>query len=267
MGLFKDIYCTECGEKTKMIFRTKLCDGSYLCSKCTSCVPSYMQSSFDDKYSIGDYRAFKEYVDYSNQQLRPLFHETHNFYTVHIDTENRIFYIGYGIDANTIFLNFAHVTRFHLVFQAENFKEGVLGDKVTGKILFELAMDAPYFYYEGVLESNVKTKAKKKLFGNKIEFESPSGMDEFIYYFNRAWEAAVEEANMEDEEYSDSITELQQAMSLFMIDSLDDTTLEELKMQRNRLIKTFHPDGGESDNTKYAQKINAAYKIISKALE
>lgn len=267
MGLFKDIYCSNCGEKTKMLFRTQLCDGGYLCSKCTTCVPSYMLSSFNDKYSIEDYHAFKEYVDYSNQKLRPLFHETHNFYTIHIDTENRIFYIGYGVDANTLFLNFASVTRFDLVFKAENYKEGVLGDKVTGKILFELGMAAPYFYHEEVLSNNAKAKAKKKLFGSKIEFDNPSGMDDFIFYFNRAWEADIQEANTESGDYTDVSLELQQAMNLFMLDSMDDTTHEDLKLLRNRLIKTFHPDAGETDNAKHAQKINAAYEILIKAME
>ena len=36
MGLFKDVFCTECGEKTKMLTRTHLCDDSYLCSKCAA---------------------------------------------------------------------------------------------------------------------------------------------------------------------------------------------------------------------------------------
>lgn len=127
-------------------------------------------------------------------------------------------------------------------------------------------MSTPYFYHDEVLISNAKAKAKKKLFGSKIEFESPNGMDEFIYYFTRAWEADVEEANAEFGGNTDASLELQQAMALFMIDNLGDTTLEDLKILRNRLIKTFHPDAGETDNAKHAQKINAAYEILSKAL-
>lgn len=267
MGLFKDVYCTECGDKTKMLFRTHLCDGSYLCSKCTKCVPSYMKSSFNDKYSYEDYHDFKEYVDYSNEKLRPLFHETHEFHNIHIDTENRIFYMGYGINSETLFLRFAGITRFDLVFKAEDYKEGFLGDKVTGKILLELGMNTPYFYREEVLTSNAKAKAKKKLFGSKIEFESPSGMDDFMYYFRRAWEVDMEEAESEYGDYTDVSPELQQAMALFMLDSLNDTNLEDLKNLRNRLIKTFHPDAGEADDAKNAQKINVAYELIVNALE
>lgn len=265
MGLFKDIYCTNCGVKTKMLFRTHLCDGTYLCSKCMTCIPSYMKSSFIDKYSYEDYNTFKEYVDYSNKELRPLFHETHEFHNIHIDTENRIFYMGYGIDSETLFLRFAGITRFDMVFKAEDYKEGIFGDKVTGKILFELGMDTPYFYREEVLTTNAKAKAKKKLFGSKIEFENPSEMDDFMYYFNRAWE--IDMAIMENSDYTEVSPELQQAMALFMLDSLEDTTPEDLKNLRNRLIKTFHPDEGEADDAKNAQKINGAYELIVKALE
>jgi DnaJ-class molecular chaperone len=35
-----------------------------------------------------------------------------------------------------------------------------------------------------------------------------------------------------------------------------------LKQQRNALIKAFHPDNNESNET-YAQKINAAYELLS----
>lgn len=39
-------------------------------------------------------------------------------------------------------------------------------------------------------------------------------------------------------------------------------TLEELKKQRNRLMKTFHPDEDDAEITKYAQKINHAFEIL-----
>ena len=63
-------------------------------------------------------------------------------------------------------------------------------------------------------------------------------------------------------EYTGISLELQQAMSLFMIDDLSVITLSELKAQRNRLIKTFHPDKATDADAKYAQKINAAYETL-----
>ena len=39
-------------------------------------------------------------------------------------------------------------------------------------------------------------------------------------------------------------------------------TLDELKKQRNRLLKSFHPDEGSEETKKYAQKINSAYELL-----
>ncbi len=55
-------------------------------------------------------------------------------------------------------------------------------------------------------------------------------------------------------------------MALFMLDSLDNVTLEEIKGYRNRMIKTFHPDKGSAEDTKYAQKINKAYELLKQHL-
>ena len=59
--------------------------------------------------------------------------------------------------------------------------------------------------------------------------------------------------------------EVQKALALFMFDSVADLTVEALKAQRNKLIKAFHPDQGESDEA-YAKKINAAYELLSDVL-
>ena len=71
-------------------------------------------------------------------------------------------------------------------------KEGFLGDKVNGKILFRLKMNEPYFYHEDVLAYDVKATAKKSFFGNKVEYDNPAGMNEFMNYFLNAWKAGLD---------------------------------------------------------------------------
>lgn len=273
MGLFKEIKCTKCGEVTKLLTRTKLSDGNYLCSKCTKPIPYYIRSCLSDRYTIEMYNNLLSYLKYSNETLRMKFHETQSYHSLHIDTESQIFFIGYGISDETLFLEFKNISRFNMLFKAEDVKDGVLGTKVNGKILFELGMDTPYFYLEEVLTSNAKAKAKKSFFGNNIEYENPAGMDDFLFYFNHCWEMALEEKASESyyETYNDymdeSSSKLSQAMALFMLDDIDTVSLEELKTVRNRLIKTFHPDLGTEGDVKHAQKINEAFEIIKEAIE
>lgn len=281
MGLFKDIYCTKCGKKTKMLTRMKLDDGSYLCWECQNKVPSFMWKTMADRYSFEDYEALLDYIDYSQRELKPIFRETHYYYSIHMDAENKLFYIGHVIDKTTPFFHMYNVEDFDLIFRVEEFKEGMTGNKVSGKVLLQVKVSTPYFYHEEILDRSAKAKAKKKLLSGNVEYENPKGMDDFTMHFVNAWKKSLEEYIYENEKYVDNDdyysgqtntsqaapSELQQAMALFMLDSLDDMTQESLKAHRNRMIKAFHPDKSGAADTRYAQKINAAYEVLKKYLE
>lgn len=273
MGIFKDVFCAACGEKTKLLTRTGLNDGNYVCAQCAKRIPTYMSKSFTDRYDLEDFNAFQRYVAYSDSVLRPMFCETHKYYSLHIDTEHEIFYIGDWIDEKTVFLQFDQLEDFDLVYHAEEYKEGMVSDKVYGRLLLKIKMGYPYFYYEKQLDTHVKAKAKKSFFGTKMEYERPKGMDEFLMYFANTWESSLAKAEIEDSiaEERDSVDaasdELAKAMALFMFDDLTKVTMIDLKAQRNLLIKTFHPDKAETNNEQYAQKINCAYDVLKKHIE
>ena len=276
MGLFDAKFCVECGAKTNILTCYHLSDDNYVCSKCGKVVPDCMHSTFIQRYTYRDYRDFKEYLEYSNKCLRPQFMETAKYYTIHIDQSHRIFYLGNSINENTVFFHFYSVSQFDLLFVAGELKEGLLGDKVEGEILFQIEVEDPYFYYQEKLDKYAKVRARKKMFGTKYSYENPDGMDEFIAIFRHTWELSREEYEAEYQRYcgTDSIetemtsaTELQQAMALFMLDSLENITLEEVRAHRNRMIKAFHPDKGSAEDTKYAQRINNAYEILRAHLE
>lgn len=54
--------------------------------------------------------------------------------------------------------------------------------------------------------------------------------------------------------------EYQSALSMFMLE--EGYTLEQLKKQRNRLLKSFHPDEGNGEDNIFAQKINVAFDLL-----
>ena len=192
MGLFKDIYCSNCGEKTNLLTRLKLKDGQYLCSKCSSTIPSVMKETVKTDYGIKEYQDLLKYIEYSNKALRPVFRETHSYYNIHIDTEHGLLYFGYSLNEKTVFFELANLAEFNLVFDAEKLKEGMLGDKVQGKLLLVVKMTDPYFYHEEILDYSAKAKAKRKLLSSRVEYENPHGMDEFILYFETAWQSSLD---------------------------------------------------------------------------
>ena len=272
MGLFREIHCAKCGKKTNLLFRTKLADGNYLCSDCTSMIPDYMMHSVrtSDCYTLDGYKNLVEYIDFSNLVLRSLFQETHAYYNIHIDAEHGLFYIGKSVNDNTVFLRMRYIDDYNLTFSVEEIKEGTFVDKITGKVLFRIQMGHPIFYHEEILDYGARVKAQKTFFGTEYRYENPNGMDKFLLFFEAAIVADLEayRASLEDEYGGiEETTELQQAMSLFMIDDLSTVTIESLKAQRNRLIMTFHPDAASDNDTKYAQKINSAYSILKQYIE
>lgn len=272
MGLFKEVYCAHCGKKAGLFTRTKLTDGKYLCAECWGLVPSVMSDTVSSDYDYEDYKALLEYIEYSNQNLRPLFHQTHSFYSIRIDTQHGLLCFDESFSANKVYFQFRNLADFGLVFRPEEYKEGMLNDKVTGKILMTVKMKMPYFYCEEILDSSAKATARSKMFSSKIEYENPKGMDDFLLFFQSAWERDIEQARYaqyEEDDNSVHVTapdELQQAMTLFMLDSLENVSLEDIKAHRNRLIKAFHPDKGTAADTAYAQKINNAYEVLKQHL-
>lgn len=55
-------------------------------------------------------------------------------------------------------------------------------------------------------------------------------------------------------------TAYQEALALYMLS--EPFTKAELKKQRNRLLKSFHPDEGDAKTMVYAQKINKGYETL-----
>lgn len=274
MGLFKEVYCDDCGKKAGLLFRTRLQDGHCLCGDCANKIPSYAYSTLMKSYTLEMYHSFLDYIKYSDQYMRPQFTETHHYYNLHVDAEHKLFYIGRKMDDCTVFYNFRNVQDFDLVFDGQEFKEGILSDKVTGRILMALEMEVPLFRYEEILDKNATAKAEKALFGSKVRYGSPKGMDEFLETFQLLWKEALLEQYAEDEAGEDEDfqsgevknSELQDALALFMFDDLSEVTKESLNQQRKRLAKVFHPDVSGADTTKYAQRINAAYDVLKQYL-
>lgn len=276
MGFFKEINCAACGKKTNLLTRKKLTDGAYLCSACLKKLPYYLHN-YD--FDLETYKGYVQYIKLQQELYRNIFRETRSYASIHVDAEHSLFYLsdkvfGNSIDDNTLFLRLQDIEDFALIFSPDTYKEGTFGDKIKGNVLMRLKMLEPEFYYEDTVVYGESAKVKKSLLGSKLTYHEPPGMTEFLTCFNAARDAANEAEASYNYDYnepyttSNSASELQQAMALFMIDGLDEITPEKLKALRNRLIMTFHPDVAEgADDTKHAQKINEAYETIRNALK
>ncbi len=270
MGLLKKKECAICGGEAKMLSRAELADGNYLCKECASCIPKHMYKSIIERYSLDDFNGFKNYLQTENKELKSKFRETASYFELHLDSENKLMYIGKKIENKTVFIKLTDIEEFEIEFNPTEYKEGAFSDKVTGKIICLVKCSYPYFYYETVLDPYATTTLKKSLLGKTKSYSNPENMDDFLLAFNNSWIRALEAENDRIEQEIRDIyenagivsDELSQALALFMFDDLEEVTLETLKSQRNRLMKAYHPDTGSVTDNKFAQKINSAYEII-----
>lgn len=73
------------------------------------------------------------------------------------------------------------------------------------------------------------------------------------HFGNREWTGQNEGVDMD---------EYERAKCLFMLN--DKYTLDELKTQRNRLLKAFHPDNTHDNSDRYIDRINRSYEILKR---
>jgi len=273
MGLFgKAIMCSSCGEKTNIITRKDFKDGTSICGKCASIIPNWISEHAIKEWQIQSYQEFKNYLQYSETSLRPIFQETHHYNQLLLDVDHGIFCIVdnffRSISKETIFLEFKNLYNYNFEFLPEEFQSGILSDKVKGKISFGFVTHTPFLAGEFLLDSEAKAKAKTNLLHTKVSYETPKTLAEFESAFTMGYYMHAPETNQESQMGTEAVRgELQNALTLFMFDSLDGVSLEDLKAQRNRLIKAFHTDNDQSASSQFSAKINTAYDLLKKELE
>ena len=153
---------------------------------------------------------------------------------------------------------------YEFQFQPEELQSGILSDKVKGKTAFSFTTLNPPVAAEFILSYDAKAKAKTNLFKTKVSYEMPKEMTEFESAF--VMSLYMHMPSNPEENVEEKSSELKKALALFMYDSLEGIGEEELKAQRNRLIKAFHTDNDQSLSDQYAVKINTAYDILKKEI-
>lgn len=244
-------------------------DNSELCFDCTADIPDYLLPFLKNGWNYDDFAEYKRYQEYSNKTLQPMFHETGSYEKLHVDEEHGLFYLGEGfldsMKANTLILEMKNMDSLGLAYVPQEVNSGLFRDSVTGSVVFQFKMTVPNFQREEVLESNVKAKVSAHgAFSNNVTYEEPVKFLLFKANFEQACVSHYSSAHEEKETVRNAAAvELDAARALFMYDSLDGVTENDIKTQRNRLIKAFHPDTQADMDTQYAQKINHAYEVLT----
>lgn len=260
--------CQCCGVSLKGTEQTLLgSEKVVLCKNCAEKIHPQILGYAKKNWSYSDYTdylAWEEETRQEREQFNPDV-EYGNLCALKIDTKRGLFSLDLGFKKSMVF-RFADLVDFDLNFKPEKVKEGLLGDKVKGNEFAAVELSRPRVYLEEIIKYGVSLGLRKKgILSSKYEYELSDAFLEAIRTFTIC---ACVEASKDNDAYqqgSRDIGKIEKALALFMFDSMDEVTPDSLKQQRNALIKAFHPDNNESNET-FSQKINAAYALLSSQL-
>lgn len=264
-GIFaKKGNCAKCNKEVDSFNRLSLKDGNLLCGDCSSRVPSFFREYAINCWSIHDFDTFISYLNYSNEKLLPIFDFSASYGDLLIDEQNGLFLVRHGIFSDSIqkdvpIFEFKNLENVNFNFEPEKMKEGFFGVTVKGNVSFTYEMNNINFGESLTIQYNETAHAEQNFLKTKVTYDLPEDLKDFEMRFIATYLKFMPAKSSNSNKVSN---ELNDALQLFMFDSIEEVSHEKLKEQRNRLIKAFHPDANGEIDGKYAAKINNAFKVL-----
>ena len=260
--------CCICNKDINILNSKKIENNDHICMECYNHLPIII------KENISNLMAYEisSYIDYDkvyHDLLIKTFTKTASFGEVILDEHNG------------------------LIAFCKNMKSDKLPDtchdiyKVLDIEDFDLAMKNPSIYHGGVIadiEMSIKfhtpdikickivkhhEKCEATRTSTGYDYNIPPILSLFVGIVNNAREIAYKRECINLNDFFDlkDKKDYELAKATLMLDDYYD--MDDLKLQRNKLLKIYHPDENidETICLKYSQKINEAYKILRKKLE
>ncbi len=257
--------CICCGAQTG-IFSDNSKDGR-ICKKCMMYIPKtarLMQLTGNEVIELMRYG--KEDV----KEIRKVFRETASYGQLHIDGRNGYVAIYDGASAEIEDrLPQACVDVWDILCMQNpeiTVKETGVKDRVVS---VDVTFYADIMKPRMSVKRHIKSAKCRPQQINEASFAyyEPPALTTFRAIFKEMRHSALRKYT-EEQEYnfiSPHAVELMKARALYMVG--DTYTAGEIKKQRNRLMKVYHPDeGGKEDLSAYAKIINDAYRLLKEAL-
>lgn len=267
-----------------------------LCKKCVNKIPSVLHDQL--KFlTIKDYENIIAYVDKMENDIYD-FSTTHSYGNLHLDSNRGLFAIckkekikGGKLDPNelnvfscldleSIELNFikdknrkienGNVYGYvNLIFGIKSLDLNVntIIKKCEKTKIIQIenqyGYDEPYELkiFKSEFQRMIERTVNKYNENVKRNNEILENLNKEMEYQQKIYEEMKRESERLEKEKNNLQSELEKAKTLFMVS--DNYSVEEIKKIRNRLIKSFHPDGNDVGD-EYAKKINNAYDMLIK---
>lgn len=266
-----------------LINRKKLKNKECLCKECLKKLPCTVAASILD-FEPEQIKTVKKYMDDNHQSLLESFERSDSIGSLHIDYKNGYFALyGKQLKKKQLPRKCRDIYKFSEVVNAEIVCKNVRSSNT--KYIFSIVVDIELCFRLRNPDISVKIVIASEVFCDtfrdtkgQISYLEPSKVIDFRKYLNQIIQQNCNTSQQYRETYNNRSnqyrksnsssttqnTDFVKAAALFMLD--DKFTKAELKKQRNRLMKTFHPDtsGNNEDMDMYAKKINDAYNLLLK---
>ncbi len=275
-GIFrKPCACHGCGRQLKGVEQEVFGSKStifVLCNECAKKIHPLIREYARKAWADFD---FDRYLAWDNEtrEERAQFQVTDKYgnrSTLKIDVTHGLFALSSDkislSDKPDLVLRFADLDDWDLNFRPMEVKEGFLSDHVKGDEFATVRLSVPNIFLDEKLNSGVSYSIRRQgIFKSRYEYDLSPSFQKIIATFSICDSLEYERQKAEFAYTERDFDEVQKALALFMFDSMADVTPDNLKKQRDALIRTFHPDNGE-DNAAYAAKINQAYEVLSELI-
>ncbi|WP_022754735.1 DUF4428 domain-containing protein [Butyrivibrio fibrisolvens] len=269
--------CVICKDKVPLLNSIKLMDGNYLCPKCVKKASPCIRKTFSEmvpKYVID----YFDYLPLAEKKAKQ-FHKTCSYGICQIDEDNHLISICKDSNINRKgklrhnpldIYDLKYLQDIRLDMRPCSVHKGPL----TGDLRLYLSMSKPKAQIDVIIAPKVKMNTRVE--EEYLSYTEPNDLIFFRSLLASAIESAKNVLNAGWHENSDSTdiscervlsnndSKYRAALNVFMLD--DDYTEQDLKRQRNILLKAFHPDAGNTDNNKFTERIVESYEILHKRL-
>lgn len=258
--------CDICGKDTG--FMPFACADGHICKDCEALIPSVLK-----KYARSEgLFLVKNWINYTKKYIKGLrkkFVVTSSCGMLHIDEWHGLFAICDKKHIKDDKLPDSCTDIFSALFLADygiTINNAVASEtSVKVDVVFHCVMNKPNVQFTKTL-CTVSCYAKR-INDEQITYTEPSDLTLFRSLFYQAIVNARD--RYQNKIFKDFISPdavaLMKARALFMVD--DGYSLDEIKKQRNRLIKAFHPDEHSlseevEELTGYTELINNAFRLL-----
>jgi len=259
----------------------KLSNGNGICNQCFSKLSEIAKDNISHLTEY-DVKENYLYVEEISNHYKKIFIETAYYGDLHIDEINGLFAFckKSAIDRNGKIVK--DIKDIYHCLNLSNISITIIPNKrksnrnqICGTVKLIGVLEKPQLNINRIIKDNAFCKLYE-VDDEHLGWSEPNDLIFFKNMFNKMIDISYKKyEKLEEEKYKDNVQheiaknediEYIKAKAVFMLDG-NDFSKEDIRRQRNLLLKTFHPDESIHSSSKYAQEINRYYQILLNKVE